>query len=189
MKDGFIDLVLDTGSVKYIKIDTVYANDEFRIFETNRGDEYKFGPSRKARGEIDGYFGAIVLNDDACITKYITREQAVEHRKRYSENSALGEREYGEKTVAKMLMKSARIARMVPLIELAAEKDESEPGAEFRNVTPEKTEKGFDAEAVAEKIAPAVEPKTAIGIPPKAEPKPETRPEPRNVTPNNEDLF
>lgn len=175
MKDGYIDLALDTGAVKSIKIDTVYEADEFQITETNNGDEFRFSPARKNRGKIDGFFASMTLTDGTCSTKWITAEQAIEHRKKYSQYSQLGEKEYGEKTVAKMLCKSSKVARLAPIMEIADQKDESETEPEPINVTPPKGTAPSDLagkiadRAESAKPAQAAEPepeKMVIGVPP-----------------------
>ena len=161
MKDGYIELAHDTGNVKLVKIDTVYENDTFEgPTTTDHGDEFRFTPARRDRGKIDGFFASMTLNDGTAATKYITVEQAADHRKKYSPYSELGEKEYGEKTIAKMLCKSARVASVVPMIEIADRKDQSEeipdPGSEN-----DRTEKGTAPEDIAEKLADPANPAPA----------------------------
>ena len=158
MKEGYVDLLLDSGNVKYVKIGTVYENDGWEVSETNHGDEYKLSPARKERGKIDLFFAAATLADGTCILRTLTEDQAKLHRTTYSQHSKLGEKEYGEKTIAKMLCRSAKVARLAPVIEIAAEKDESE----LRDVSPEPDSHGTSPAELAQKIDEAEKP-TVVG--------------------------
>jgi phage RecT family recombinase len=84
MKNGLIRIALEDTDVARIKADLVRENDEFEITSTANGDEYKFKPARKERGEIDGYFAAVTLEDGSVFTKYMTREEVLDHREKYS---------------------------------------------------------------------------------------------------------
>lgn len=153
MKEGYIDLLMSTGAVKFVRVGTVYANDGWESFQTNNGDEYRWSVARGERGAIDKYFAAATLKDGTCILKEISAQDAIEHRKAYSPHSQLKEREYGEKTVAKMLCKTAKIDSVAPLMAVAIEKDE-ETIAE-RDVTPE-PHKGASADDIT--VPPPSEP-------------------------------
>lgn len=154
MKDGYIDLLLDTAAVKVVRIGTVYKNDTWEQWESSDGDGYKLIPARTDRGTIDLFYAAAIFNDGSCALKTLDTEQAKEHRKKYSEYSKLGEKEYGEKTVAKMLCKTAKVASVAPLIERGIEQGEPdeipEPGSEH-----DVTEKGTSAQGLAETLGEA----------------------------------
>ena len=84
MKSGMIDLAMQSGKVEFITSDTVRGADSFTIEKTMDGDKYSFIPSRKNRGDIDGFFAAIKLTDGSVHVKYMTREEVEVFRDNYS---------------------------------------------------------------------------------------------------------
>jgi phage RecT family recombinase len=111
-KGGMIDLVLDTGAVKYIRANAVRQHDTFEPTETLDGDSYRFSPATKSRGDIIGFYAAIKLMDGKGLVHYMTREEVDAHRDQYGkgldkEDSAW-RKSYegmGIKTVIKMAIK------------------------------------------------------------------------------------
>jgi phage RecT family recombinase len=84
MKNGLIKIALEDTDVARIKSDIVRENDVFSIVSTSQGDDYEFKPARKARGEIDGFLAAVTLEDGSVFTKYMTMDEILEHREKYS---------------------------------------------------------------------------------------------------------
>lgn len=84
MKDGAIELLMQTGEVKSVLVDVVRENDVFDIERTHEGDAYSYKPARKNRGEIDGYFCAIQLKDNSTRAKYMTVDEVNEVRDNHS---------------------------------------------------------------------------------------------------------
>jgi phage RecT family recombinase len=111
MKNGLIELALESGKVEFITADTVRANDEFTLSKTMNGDEYFFSPARTDRGEIDGFFAAVKMKDGTCHTVYMATDQAKEHREHFSKKTAMPEEGYGQKTVLKRLLNNLHISR------------------------------------------------------------------------------
>jgi phage RecT family recombinase len=84
MKNGLIKIAMEDGAVKKIKPDIVRQNDVFEIISTGEGDNYKFSPARRDRGEVDGYFACVTTSDGQNFIKYMTTEEIEEHREKYS---------------------------------------------------------------------------------------------------------
>jgi phage RecT family recombinase len=148
MKNGMMELAERSGKVKFITSDTVRENDVFDVEKTPNGDKYTFKPARKSRGEIDGFFAAIVLNDGTSHVKYMTAEEARGFRDQYSQmykfkpqaspwnHSFEG---MGLKTVMKSLLRNISISPEVAAA--VGGDDESEPVIEtavVKDVTPPK---------------------------------------------------
>jgi recombination protein RecT len=109
MKNGMIDLAMQTGKVSFITCDTVREGDAFTIKKTMDGDVYEFAPARKDRGKIDGYFAAVKLSDGTTHVKYMTAVEVAEHRAKYSAKSQMPEEGYGLKTVMKSMLRNVNI--------------------------------------------------------------------------------
>ena len=154
MKNGLIELAQQTGRVSLIECETVYEADGFSIKKTARGDEFEFSPARKARGAVDGYFAAVVLNDGRSFVKYMDADQVQAHAKKYAKgldkDSSAWRTSFdgmAQKTVLKALLRACQIS---PAIETAlALDDEAEQPAE-RDVTPEKGTSADDVAAALE---------------------------------------
>jgi phage RecT family recombinase len=110
MKNGLIELALESGKVDFITSDTVRAGDKFELKKTMNGDEYFFSPARVDRGKIDGFFAAVKMKDGKCHTVYMANDQALEHRERFSKKTAMPEEGYGQKTVLKKLLNNLHIS-------------------------------------------------------------------------------
>lgn len=110
MKNGLIELALESGKVEFITADTVRAGDEFTLTKTMNGDEYFFSPARIDRGEIDGFFAAVKMKDGTCHTVYMAAVQADEHRASFSKKTAMPVEGYGQKTVLKRLLNNLHIS-------------------------------------------------------------------------------
>ena len=84
MKDGYIQLALDSGKVEYITSDIVHENDAFKISKSMAGDEYLFSPALKDRGKIIGFFAALKTINNIGHVKYMTVNEVNEIRDKYS---------------------------------------------------------------------------------------------------------
>jgi len=111
-KGGMIDLVLETGAVRYIRANAVRANDKFLPIETLDGDSYSFSPATKNRGDIIGFYAAIKLMDGKGLVHYMAREEVDAHRDQYGKgldnNDSAWRKSYegmGIKTVIKQAIK------------------------------------------------------------------------------------
>ena len=151
MKNGLIELSLESDQVDYITAETIRENDVFKIMKTPQGDSYTFSPDRKDRGEIDGFMAVLKLKDGRTITQYMTRAETEEHRDKYAKNPREKDGELkpghawvksfegmGQKTILKKLLKSTHISREV---DHAVGSDGWEPG--IKDVTP--VQKGISA--------------------------------------------
>jgi phage RecT family recombinase len=151
MKNGLIELALESGKVDFITADTVRENDDFTASKTMNGDEYNFAPARKKRGEIDGFFAAVKMNDGKCHVKYMTLEEVSEHRKQFSDKTKMPEEGYGQKTVLKKLLNNLHISNLIDNAIGAESTDKTE-----RDVTPE-PHKGTGADDLSESLKTATQ--------------------------------
>lgn len=126
MKDGMIDLVMETGEVKYIQCDTVRENDDWYLAKTPKGDDYRFSPARKSRGGIDGYFCAVVKIDGSATVMYMASEEVAEHRKKHSEKSSMPVEGYGLKTIVKKCLRQTSLGGAAKVGVIAEDKSEAE---------------------------------------------------------------
>jgi phage RecT family recombinase len=150
MKEGYIDLLLETGAVKYAKSWTVYENDTLEgPTETETGSTYLFTPARKNRGNIDGCMAAATLIEGKSLALYMSAEEIGEWKKKYSPYTKLSLREYGEKTVIKRLCRSSKLPSLTVMNEAIQREDEE---TAMRDVTPP-DENGVGAEDIANKLA------------------------------------
>ena len=126
MKNGLIELSLESDKVDFITAETVRENDVFNILKTPDGDKYEFSPHRKDRGDIDGFMAVLKLKDGRTITQYMTRAETEEHRDKYAKNLLDKDGKLkdghawvksfegmGQKTILKKLLKSTHISREV----------------------------------------------------------------------------
>lgn len=153
MKNGIIQLAMNSGKVEFVSSDIVRENDKFEIIKTMSGDEYKFIPALKARGQLVGCYAACRLNDNTTHVKWMTTEEIKEHRDQYSamyknkpdmspwKKSFNG---MGLKTVLKALFRNIYISDD---ISLAIGIDDNNESGNIINVTP-----GFSASDLNEKM-------------------------------------
>ena len=110
MKNGMVDLALESGKVDFITAEYVKTNDKFTLTKSVSGDDYKHEPALKDRGDIMGYYAALRLKNGSTHVKWFTAEEISAHRKKYSEKSFMPEIGYGLKTVLKALLRSVSIS-------------------------------------------------------------------------------
>ena len=155
MKNGLIDLAMETGQVRNIRMNAVRQNDRFELTETMDGDNYSFSPHVKSRGDIIGFFCAIKLITGPSLVEYMTLEEVLKHRDQYGKgikrpgsawNTSL--EGMGLKTVAKRACNRIKIpASAAPALKAALAEGEVEP------VTFEESpQKGASADDVARKL-------------------------------------
>jgi recombination protein RecT len=114
MKNGMLQLLDETGKVKYITAEAVRENDEFVINKSMDGDTYNFRPALTGRGNCIGYFAACRLTDDMTYVVYMSEEEMIDHYKTYAVSKKEGMTTYGEgmakKTVLKRLVRSLHLS-------------------------------------------------------------------------------
>ena len=157
MKNGLVQLVLDTGLVDRIRMNAVHANDHWKLVETLDGDRYEWSPARRERGDIESFFAAAKLKDGTSVVEFMTREEVEEHKKKYGKGTSKPGSAWntsfegmGIKTVTKRLCNRLKIpASSAPALKAALADGEPEP-AEF-TVTP--PQKGTGAGDLERKLA------------------------------------
>jgi recombination protein RecT len=128
MKNGMIELALETGKVEFITADYVRENDRFEIVKSIDGDRYTFAPALRDRGNVLGFFAALKLVSGATHVKWLTAEEIAGHRQKFSSKSSMPEIGYGIKTVMKSLLRSVSIS---PELDTVVRQDDAIE-AEFR---------------------------------------------------------
>jgi len=169
MKNGMIELAMQSGKVEFITCDTVRENDDFTIHKSGSGDKYTYAPARKDRGNMDGFFAAVVMKDGTCYVKYMTVKEVEDHRDSYSalfrakpavspwtksfEGMAL-------KTVVKALFRNVTISPDVDRMVGTDDQEENNPQDKMKDVT----DLGFDSDdvktAIEENTAKTIEVET-----------------------------
>lgn len=141
MKNGMIDLALESGKVEFITADYVKENDKFSIRKSVHGDEYTFEPALKDRGNVLGYFSALKMKSGSTHVKWFTAEEIQKHRQTYSAKTQMPETGYGIKTALKALLRG---------ISISDELDNAIGADDFFEA--EFTVKGTSADDAAEKL-------------------------------------
>lgn len=161
MKEGAIELLLNTGEVKELSVEIVYENDFFEIEKTSTGDTYTFRPARKDRVVVDGYFCSITDNNGISHIKYMTQEECFEIRDNYStgyqfakDKSTTGwgksPKGYSKKTVIKAAIRDLNIAPKTKALFSSEDMDfHDSPQEPPKDITPHK---GSSSEDVKEEI-------------------------------------
>ena len=111
MKNGMVELALESGKVDFITAEYVKSGDKFVLKKSISGDDYTHEPALKDRGEVIGYYSALRLSSGSTHVKWFTSEEIADHRKKYSEKSFMPEIGYGIKTAMKALLRSVSISR------------------------------------------------------------------------------
>lgn len=164
MKNGLIDLALESGKVEFINADYVKSNDKFRLTKTAIGDNFEFEPALSNRGDIIGFYAALKLKDGGSYVKWFTKQEIEEFRDKYSsmfkfnpENSPWSKSfsGMGIKTVIKALLRSVRISDDVD--NAIGSDDFFEPEFKVHGVTPEEVKEKLDDKDKKPPIKPQVE--------------------------------
>ena len=163
MKEGAIELLLNTGEVKELSVEIVYDNDFFEIEKTSTGDTYTFRPARKDRVKVDGYFCSITDNDGISHIKYMTQEECFEIRDAYSasynyakkENKgdttwAKSEKGMCKKTVVKAAIRDLHIAPKTKALFSSEDMDFQDNQQPPKDITPHKGTSSEDVKAEIE---------------------------------------
>jgi len=135
MKNGYIELAMDTGRVRFITADAVREHDEFSVSKTSDGDTFIFTPQKKSRGDIIGFFAFVKLDDGTGFVSYMTNEEMDSHRERYSIGYKYSEKKdehvwgksyegMGIKTVLKKLLRNMNISPAITAAVTADDKSE-----------------------------------------------------------------
>jgi len=119
MKNGMLDIALESGKVEFITADLVRENDKFSIRKSASGDDYDYQPAIRDRGAVIGFIAALKLRGGPTYVKWMTVEEVCEFRDKYSsmykfqkDNSAW-EKSFngmGVKTVLKALLRNISIS-------------------------------------------------------------------------------
>jgi len=176
MKEGAIEILLNSGDIKTVMVEIVYENDEFSIEKSNQGDVYHFSPARKNRGEVDGYFCAITDKDDVTHVKYMTQEECFEIRDSHSmgykfakdkSSSGWGKspKGYSKKTVIKAAIRDLHISPSSKALFSSEDMELNLDEPALKDVTPEPIT-GNTADDVAKKLKGKKEVKNSPDLPP-----------------------
>jgi recombination protein RecT len=85
MKNGLLDLAMESGKVEFILSDVVRENDKYSgIRKTMSGDDFELTISSKDRGTIIGFFAGIKLKSGSTHACYMTIEEMEDHRDKYA---------------------------------------------------------------------------------------------------------
>ena len=84
MKNGMVELAIQSGKIKNVTADIVKTNDVFSIERKAGGDRYSFKPALFDRGVPIGYFSAVQFIDGTVFVNWMTRQEVEEHRDKYS---------------------------------------------------------------------------------------------------------
>lgn len=147
MKNGMIDLAMESGKVDFITAEYVRENDKFSLKKTVNGDEYEHIPAIKSRGALLGFYAALKLRNGKTHLKWMTAEEMDEWRKKFSSKTQMPEIGYGLKTIMKALLRNISISDA--LANAVGADDFYE--ADF-SATPADPEPGASAEDVAEAL-------------------------------------
>jgi phage RecT family recombinase len=165
MKNGLVELALGTGAVHSIRMNAIRQNDHWKLTESMDGDRFEFGPARKNRGEIDGFFCAIKLKDGSSVVEYMPRDEVEDHKKRYGKGANREDSAWntsfegmGIKTVVKRAIKRLALPPEAVTV-MDAALGEAEP-VQFEEVTA----KGASAQDVETKLADQQQGNTHTGI-------------------------
>lgn len=158
MKNGMIDLVMESGKVDFISSDAVHENDDWEIIKTMNGDNFTFVPDRTERGKIQGFFAALRMMNGIGHVKYMTAKQIDDHRKTYSKYNKLNEEQYGNKTILKALLIGLNISKELNI------------SINNEEMLDKKQDKGYSSEDIKKELTDS---KTIINV--EAKVKPDTR--------------
>jgi phage RecT family recombinase len=163
MKNGLIELAMETKKVSFITSDTVRDNDYFDTSKSMEGDKFEFKPALRDRGEVIGFFAAMKETNGTGHVKWMTVPEVEEHAEKYSKQtgqfSAWGKsfNGMGEKTVMKALLNGVELQKDdddAPDVVRAAIHTENQSfataTAEVIEVEPEPVQRGTSAGDVAQ---------------------------------------
>jgi len=136
MKDGMIDLAMETGEVRKIRVDTVRENDVFEIEHTDEGDKFTHSPARNKRGNIDGHYCAVKMANGESHVLYMSSDEVEFHRSSFSAKTSMPVEGYGLKTVVKKCLSNLNVGTSAKAGLIA----ENQSTAETDTVTAEYTE-------------------------------------------------
>lgn len=108
---GMIDLAYRSGEVSIIQAHTVFENDLFE-YELGLEPKLKHIPAAQDRGDPTHYYAMFRTKDGGCGFSVMSREEVLEHAKKYSKSYSAGPwqtnfDEMAKKTVLKRTLKYA----------------------------------------------------------------------------------
>lgn len=185
MKNGFVELTMDTNKIELLTCDVVRKNDRFDFIKTSDGDKWEFMPAKTNRGAIQGFFAGIKLKTGISYLVYMTDEEMQEWRKNYAATPldkayVAWNRSYvgmGLKTVLKYLLRNTHIAPEIQSV--VTTDDASEAPVIDIQTLPEEPHKGISSDDALKQL----ENQKPI------EPEPEKKPAHPAVESNDGELF
>lgn len=153
MKNGLVKLALVSGHVKSITSDLVRDADKFAIGKSVDGDVYRHEIETRNRGPVIGFYAACRMSGGETHVKYMTMEEAQEHRDAYARSRKPGaawEKSFtgmAIKTVIKALLRNLYINDDVTRAVVADDAEECDvlPEHEAAPELPAKPSQGYDA--------------------------------------------
>lgn len=111
MKDGLIELTMNSGVLRSIGTVIIKENDSIQINRNETSDSYNFSPALSDRGDIRGFLAVANLKNKRTVIDYMSREEVEEHRDKYGQGIDKQDSAWrksfpgmGEKTVIKRLL-------------------------------------------------------------------------------------
>lgn len=155
MKNGMVEIALESGRVEFITADYVKENDKFSLKKSVVGDDYEFQPALKNRGDVIGFYAALKLRGGGSHVKWMTIDEMYSHRDKYSATFRFKKESspwfnafesMGIKTVMKALLRN---------VQISSDLDNAIGTDDFFECDFKVEEKGVDAEGVIEKMIEA----------------------------------
>jgi len=84
MKDGLIDLAMESGKIEIIESDFIHKKDKFEVTKTTKGAEFRHTPAVADRGEIVAYYVCVILKTGRSIVKHWDKTRGLAHRDKYA---------------------------------------------------------------------------------------------------------
>jgi recombination protein RecT len=84
MKNGLIELAMNSGNVKFLTSEKVHGNDQFEMGKSLDGDFFEHRPAKTDRGPVIGYYAALKMKDGSTHVKYMSQPEIVDHGQKYS---------------------------------------------------------------------------------------------------------
>lgn len=81
MKEGYIELALNTGAVEMIRGFAIHENDEFKpVYDIVNGDRFQYSPASTASGMIVGAFAEMLMKNGKVYAIHLTLDQLQERK-------------------------------------------------------------------------------------------------------------
>lgn len=112
---GLIKMATNTGLVSHVEVSNVFANDVFKVIK-GLDKNLVHEPARSNPGEYIGSYAVVVFTSGIKDFEYISREEGLEHGKKYSKNFPRGDSPW-KRDEQSMITKTAvrRVLKYVPM--------------------------------------------------------------------------